>query len=247
MAKLSSLKAAFRRKKGFSLAVVMLISFVGLVIVGAILQFAVSSSGGGRVNIATAEKYNLLQSALEDGKARLKESMNNKELPPKYTDKYDGNVPENITSPETLLLPPQLDDGLELGEKIVMSWNNRAEMERIGIFGDSGELTVKIYDMQYDAAQVNITNPEDLQLLPPAMPQLPLNVTENNASAGGLEMTKAPDSVSGGSGGGTGNPDEGDKGGVYLIRAALTVKDAAGTPIHTWSLETSVIQYNNNI
>jgi type II secretory pathway pseudopilin PulG len=235
MAKLSSLKAAFRRKKGFSLIAVMIISLVNLAIMGVALQFAVSSSGGGRVNSAMAVKYNLLHSALEEGKARLKESMDNETLPiPRwYTGKegIDENTP--IEYADMLLLSG------DLGERTVTLWDADNKMERLGIFGEIGVLTVKIYDMQYKPESV-AENVRDLQLLPPSMlltanrKKNPEKYTEVKAPGTGIDSERQI----------SGPPDNM---GAYLIRAALSVysKDTDENPIHTWSLETSVIQANN--
>ena len=234
MAKLSSLKAAFRRKKGFSLIAVMIISLINLAIMGVALQFAVSSSGGGRVNSAMAMKYNLLQSALEDGKALLKKSMDNDGPPHSYL--HNGIDTSSITRPDMLLLtdsPSPADyPGVDfpLGHAITKPMV-KSDLKRIGIFGDSGELTVKIYDMQYKPESV-AENVEDLQSMPPSMP-LPTNY-EDYKEVSGLEGRSGPKPQF--------RPNDR---GVYLIRAALTVRDAAGTPIHTWSRETAVIQYNN--
>jgi hypothetical protein len=35
--------------------------------------------------------------------------------------------------------------------------------------------------------------------------------------------------------------------GVYLIRAELSVTGADGSPIHTWSVETAVVQATNQV
>jgi hypothetical protein len=234
MAKLSSLKAAFRRKKGFSLIVVMILSLVNLAIMGVALQFAVSSSGGGRVNSAMAAKYNLLQNALEDGKARLKKSMDNDGPPHSYL--HNGIDTSTITSPDMLLLidRPATDvytnlDDSDFNLGTITQSLLKSDLERIGIFGDSGELTVKIYDMLYDPGSVAIKDAEYLRLMPPAM-SLPGDEEEN--TVWDLEDVRSAEV------------------GVYLIRAALSVYDNnnevhdTDDPIHTWSLETSVVQAN---
>jgi hypothetical protein len=74
---------------------------------------------------------------------------------------------------------------------------------------------------------------KDLQSMPPAMSLSGVGDWDENT-------TWKPDAQD--------NPEDerlADYAGVYLIRAALSVYDNGPKPIHTWSLETSVVQANN--
>ncbi|MDR1650861.1 MAG: hypothetical protein LBR87_03660, partial [Synergistaceae bacterium] len=61
-----------KRRRGFSLIVVLIVSLLGLAIVGATVQMTFLSSGAGRFAASGVDKYNFLQDAVEEGKAHLK-------------------------------------------------------------------------------------------------------------------------------------------------------------------------------
>jgi hypothetical protein len=216
-----------------------------MAIIGAAMQFSVSSGGRGRVSSALAMKYNLLQSALEEGRALLKRSMDNAGSPHRYLHK-DGITDDTaITGSNVLLLTnsPSAEEypdvGFPLGNAITKSLDKN-ELARAGIFGDRGQLTVQIYDMQYDPALVASVgtgageiSPEELSLLPPSVRLL----GEDDFDSG---TTDAPDYERDlGYGLGANNA------GAYLIRATLSVTGADGSPSATWSADTSLIQANN--
>jgi hypothetical protein len=227
-------KEGFRQRSGFSLIVVLIISLIGLAVMGATMQFAVSSGGSVRVNSALAVKYNLLQGAVEEGRALLMESMDNESDPHKYTDNGIAAKGADITSVDMLLLTDSPDPGkysgvtFPLGHAITRPMN-RHDLARMGIFGESGVLTVRIYDMRYEPTLIKISDEEELQLLPPSM----LNLGEEifNKSVTTLSPEKLND------GGGGGDSDDG----AYLIRAELSVNGI----LRPWRLETSIIQANN--
>ena len=246
MAKLFLRKEGSGQKRGFSLIVVLIISLVGLAAVGAVMQFVTSSAGSGRVSSAQAVKYKLLQDALEEGRAILRQSMDNTGAPHSYLHKDGIDDGTLITSSGMLLLTdspsPTEYPGVDfpLGNAITRNLSKR-DLERVGVFGDSGVLTVRIYDMLYDPKSVapvgtgaGQISPEELQLMPPAMSLL----GEDDFEV--LSNTDAPDyERSIGHGLTTNNA------GAYLVRASLSVPRAGGAPPHTWSIETSVVQSNN--
>jgi hypothetical protein len=244
MAKLSLRKEGFRRRRGFSLIVVLILSLIALAVIGAVMQYAVSSGGRGRVSSASAVRYNLLQDALEEGRALLKQSMDNDGKPHRYLDK---GIPEDtpITASDILLLtdsPSPTDyPGVDfpLGNAITRPMS-KSDLERIGILGDSGALTVRIYDMQYNpelvpemGAGADQISPEELQLIPPSMSLL----GEDDFDV--AITTDAPDYERGKKAGASAN-----NAGVYLIRAELSVAGAGGAPARSWKLETSIVQAN---
>jgi hypothetical protein len=219
-------------KRGFSLLVVLIIAIIGLAIVGATLQFTVSSSGAGRVASASSTKYNLLQDAVEKGKAALKAAMDNTASPPRYP-QTPGAL---IKSTDDLLLP---DTPNPLGNAIYQEFD-KGELGRLGIAGNSGTLAVQIYDMQYDPKNVapvgagadNIS-PEQLNLIPPS-----ITVTGEGGINPGMSTLNANRQRLRRVGG------TADNTGVYLVRATLRVNDATAAG-KTWMLETAIIQSNN--
>jgi hypothetical protein len=245
MAKLSLWKARFQKRKGFSLIVVLIISLIGLSIAGVALQFLVSSGGSGRVSSSLAAKYNILQNAVEEGRALLKLSMNHTGEPHRYHHKDSIAENDPITDSSILLLTdspsptdyPDVD--FPLGNAITRSLN-KTELGRVGVFGDSGLLTVRIYDMQYDPGLVaevgngaGEISPEELRLLPPSVS---LSGADNFDVA---ITTDAPDYERS-----IGHGVSANNAGVYLIRATLSVASAGGSPDQTWRVETSVVQAN---
>ncbi|MDR1133569.1 MAG: hypothetical protein LBL05_05365 [Synergistaceae bacterium] len=243
MTKLSLRRARFRKGKGFSLVVVLIICLIGLGIVGAAMQFTAAAGGSGRVASSLTAKYNILQDAVEEGRALLKESMDHDGEPHRYFHKRGIAVDTSITESSILLLTdsPTGYPGVDfpLGNAITRDINKR-DLGRLGVFGDSGLITVRIYDMQYDPKLVpsvgtgpNQISPEELQQLPPHIQLLGADDSKTYITTDGPDKER--------------NPLMGDGSGyagVYLIRATLSVMSAGGSPVQSWSVETSVIQAN---
>ena len=85
-----------RKHKGFSLLIVLLLSLVGMAVVGVTLDAANRSSGAGRVTTRSGDAYNILQSEIEKARAALKAEMSSRKDPIKYG---GGNIDslEDIT------------------------------------------------------------------------------------------------------------------------------------------------------
>ncbi|MDR1651649.1 MAG: hypothetical protein LBR87_07660 [Synergistaceae bacterium] len=243
MAELSSRKVLSRKKSGFSLIAVLIISLIGLAAVGAALQFANVSSGAGTMSSALSVKYNILQDAVEEGKARLKRSMDNLDPPHRYFDK--ASVPEDtvITQSDMLLLADEYTVPGEvsprpLGYREVPL--GRGDLTRLGIPGDSGELVVRIYDMQYDPEKIAEVGTESGQIAPAELALLPPSVSVLGADDFEIGITTdAPDYDRT-----IGHGLSANNTGVYLIRASLSVT-GAGSEMRAWTLDTSIIQSNN--
>jgi hypothetical protein len=246
MSKLPLRKGGLRRRRGFSLVVVLVISVIGMAIMGTTMQLTASSGGSGRMSSALVMKYNILQSALEEGRALLKQSMDNTGEPHRYLHKAGVNGSTPITGSNVLLLTdspsPTEYPGVtfSLGNAISRSLN-KSELARAGIFGDGGQLTVQIYDMQYDPSLVapvgtgaGEISPEEVRLLPPAVKLLGEDGFDVGITTDAPEDTRAT-----GLDVGSGNA------GAYLIRATLRVRRADGSPSVTWSADTSLIQANS--
>ena len=225
------------RRNGFSLIIVLIIALIGFAFVGATLQITALSAGGGRVSSAGNTRYNILQNAVEEGKAALKRAMDN-DLPPLT---YAGSHPSHLSTPAAT--PPPIFSSFDellvdysfnssLGRGVVLTSNlGRRELGRYGIRGSSGVLDVRIFDMQYNPISVGGLNANQQRWLPPS-----LILSQISASAG-----TNPSAI---------NPEEAPSGlfassnaGVYLIRATLTVEGRQEPSV----LDTAVIQSNNTV
>jgi len=235
----------YRRRSGFSLIIVLIISLVGLAIVGITLQLTVLSAGSGRVASASNMKYNLLQDAVEEGKAALKKEVGEKE---DDVPRYSGSG--EIKNVEELLIDlsfnPALADGVVLERNF-----NRSQLGKLGIDPAStgGNLTVGIYYMGGFDVDPTISS-ADLKMLPPKIELL--------GQAGGESVLVPPGEGGKLDGGGGGEqPDPGETGGsggggnastddagVYLIRASLVIHKPNPKDDERSTLDTAVIQMN---
>jgi hypothetical protein len=180
-----------------------------------VLQFAGSFAGHSRVSSAKNAKFNFLVGGVERGKAFLKQRMDNKDSPPKYTDKTGVNEDTMITGIDVLMIK----DGVAVDDRLGAS-----ELGKLGIWAKSGRLVVRIYDMQYKPSKVAAT---DIAKFPPSL------ILVAGDSSGNVGEVKDPDEYTAAvSGGGVSNS------GVYLIRASLEI-DGAVT-----YLDTAVVQSN---
>jgi hypothetical protein len=184
------------KARGFSLVLVLIISVIGMALLGGIMYTFQSFAGASRATIANDLKYNILQDGVEKGKTELKARMNNINPPPRWMDKAGLNENSDIDSLSMLLLV----DGVVLDQAVAM---------RDG----GGRIKVEIFDMQYDPApgknDITITDDEELALLPPSVMIAGANAAWNN------KMALDPGGLTPFSGGAAGNS------GVYLIRATL--------------------------
>ena len=126
----------------------------------------------------------------------------------------------------------------------------RSDLSKLSIAGNSGTMTVKIYDMQYDAENVPPGITEDQRnLLPPSMTLYGSGRASTvRDPASWVDPGSAGRTVDGDVLVGNGGNDEGrivsgsaTNAGVYLIRAYLTT-DQRERPT---MLDTAVIQANN--
>ncbi|MDR3165373.1 MAG: hypothetical protein LBU13_07320 [Synergistaceae bacterium] len=214
------------KNSGFSLVVVLIISLIAMALVGASLHMSMNAAGSGRANSARDVKYNILQDGIERGKAALMRIVEAAPRIPKYTDKYDGKEPPEISDLNMLLI-----NG---GEVLTETWTKN-KLGRLGIVGDSAVFKIRIYDMQYNAELVPTVasgkiTPENMESLPPAM-----SMTGKAASS--ETVTWDPDDAGTSAELAGGSPDDA---GIYLVRASLEVGR------RNYSLDTAVIQSRKN-
>ena len=225
----SSLHGSKKLKKrtGFSLIVVLIISLIGLALVGATLQFTVSAGGSGRVANASGTRYTLLQAAVEEGKGVLMSAMDNVDPIPRHPN-ADANPEPPISELGGLLIDTDLG-GPALGV-VRRETLSPSALHRAGIWDTSGEggvLTVSIYDMQYDPDVIDVPSmpAEDFSILPPSIMLDPASWRKD----GDTILADEEDEV------GVGLLNTG----VYLIRAELLVGGRRTI------LDTAVFQSNN--
>jgi hypothetical protein len=208
------------------LIIVMVISLVGVAILGVALQFSMSGGGSGRVANASGKRYNLLQEAVEEGKAKLMEKMDNISPIPRHANADDDDEPL-IGELSRLLVNTDLD-GPEFGvvkEEGIPS----SELGRLGILdstGEGGVLRVSIYDMQYEPTIVAASmSAEDLRMLPPSIMLDPARWREDGDTKLADERDKAGAALL--------------NTGAYLIRAELRIGHRVSV------LDSAVLQSNN--
>jgi uncharacterized membrane protein YgcG len=190
-------------RRGFSLITVLVISVVVLGAVGVVMQFMTVSAGAGRTSSTINRDYNLLVSEVENARASLIETLQADPSAPAPRRMTTGT----ITSADMLLVMPE--------DRRVLS---QRDLSLYGLGGSTGTLTVKIYDMQYDPADVSMTGEETEQnRLPPSV-----MLSSGGSSGGGGGPSDEPGSGGGGTGGG-GTPGPAENGGAYLIRAYLEI------------------------
>jgi hypothetical protein len=209
---------------------VLVVSLIGLAIVGAVLQLTVLSSGSGRVVSAGNEQYNLLQTAVERGRTALKRAMYTSYCPPRYY--APGGI---ISEIDDLLINYYGDYGENdrwcgKGMPFESERLEGRDLGRLGIAGTWADLTVKIYDLQYptdDAVfRIPYENPDQVPLIPPSMMLFDQQ----------FEEAEAQDIIYSGVGG-----DPEIQAGVYLIRASLVIDGRGDRPV---KLDAAVIQAN---
>ena len=194
-----------RGRRGFSLIIVLLVSLIGLAVVGAMMQIAMVNAGAGRTASTINRDYNLLVSEAEEARAWIIASLDNGKVPRR------ADIGAAITSADNLLV-----------------WNARRrdlsarDMGLYGLGGNSGTVTVKVYDMRYDADDVSLTEPVEINRLPPALIMSVGDIPKN-------EVTKDENNLRDDS-----NSDDkkvpAAELGAYLIRASLEIDDVpAGT------------------
>ena len=140
-----------RGRRGFSLIVVLLVSLIGLVAVGAMMQIMEVNAGAGRTASTVNSAYNFLASEVEETRAVIIASLDQKEVPRRM-----GT--ESITAADDLLV---WEDWRELEEE---------DMALYGLGGTSGAVTVKVYDMQYNVDTVSSELDEaEINHMPPSL------------------------------------------------------------------------------
>jgi hypothetical protein len=123
-----------RKRKGFSLLVVLIFSIVSMAIVGVVFGSVSHSFGAGRVPVRSSASYNILQSEIERARSELRAEMFSRTDAIK---REEGPV-------------NSLDD-LEIVKDGAPFWRVDYS-ERVG--GKIGNVSVRIYDMRYAPASV---------------------------------------------------------------------------------------------
>jgi hypothetical protein len=186
-------------RRGFSLLVVLLISLVGMIMVGAMMQIMTVNSGAGRAASTISRDYNLLVSEVEKARARIIESLGNAQVPKRP-------VGMGMITAADMLLVEEGEERRTLSPK---------EMGLYGLGGTSGAVTVKIYDMQYAASDVSpAMDPTEMNSLPPSLILSGKSVQKDDSPTSDNNLTP-------GDGGGGGGPAANV--GAYLIRASLEI------------------------
>ena len=213
-----------KNERGFTLIIVLIIAVVGLAMTGLLASVMIVSHASGRVANAEIAKSNLLQSALEGGKGLLKEVMDDKIAAPRYFKKgNDDKASEtaDITSAANLYLTDK--SGKPLGSKKDRVLG-KAALGPLSLFGDSGRVTVRIYDMQYDPKLVKAA-PGEIEFFPPATHIREIPPDEESYAPGDNDRKPALSGC-----------------GIYLVRATLSITDRASGSEKIWILDSAVIQ-----
>lgn len=218
---------------GFTMIMVLIVAFIGLGMIGAVAHIMTISSGAGRAASSAVARYNFLQRSLEEGKAALKKAMDNGNPVPRYFHKDGYAESDAITSADALLLKAPL------GRVVDKRPISEAVLKRLGVFGGKGNLSVRIYDMQYDPSRVQVSgggagqiSPRELEFLPPSL-----------TVVGHGDYSHQTDTLAPGE---SGDPFHGSavNVGVYLIRASMSI-DGARALGNDMILDSAVIQSNN--
>ncbi|MDL2264075.1 hypothetical protein LJC31_05425 [Synergistaceae bacterium OttesenSCG-928-I11] len=217
MSEIKKMKAGKgKARSGFSLVSVLIISIVGVAIMGGIAYMFNTYAGSSRVTIAQGEAYNLLQEGVERGKIFLREAMKSSKTEAPLSWNFDESFSGEIEELETLLIK---DKNGVVGI-IVPANGDDDDFETVSIGGADYKYTVKIYDMRY--TDVPIKNDDDLKAtLPPVMSFIAVTAKDEgptlNVSEGASDIGNA---------------------GIYLVRALLEPVD--GGPLKM--IETAVVQ-----
>ncbi|MDR1580942.1 MAG: hypothetical protein LBS35_11345 [Synergistaceae bacterium] len=195
------------KHRGFALLVVMVMSMIAMIFVGVMFDIVSGAAGAGRVSARLVDKYNILQSEIETARSALKAEMSSS----KDALKCGLSEKDTINS---------LED-LEVLKNGVPFWRVDYREKTRDMTGD---VSVRIYDMQYFAASAASDA---------VAATLPYSV-----SLGGVSMETGealePGSPSSSTGGTVTNA------GVYLIRATITFKGGGSNKI-----DVGVIQNSN--
>lgn len=202
--------------RGFSLIIVLIISVIGMSLLGATVYMLGAFSGYSRASISHNTEYNVMQQAIEQGRGMLRDRMNNTDPPPRWTDK--ANATPRIGSVDMLLIP----DGRVIDRRL----------GAVELGGRPGRLVVRIFDMQYDPALVD----KDEAMIAELPGSFILSAQEEWVN----EETSAPimeDVVFTGTA---------NNAGVYLIRATLEFDvDGDGAVDTIKGIDSAVVQSNN--
>jgi hypothetical protein len=137
------------RRRGFSLIAALLIAMVGMSLIGGVMYSLESFSGRSRVVLSDTVINNVLEDAIEKGKAALKARMDNEDPPPRWwMNKPSLDKDSSIPSVETLVLK----DGTMLLSP--------------DLPGKTGNIKVEIFDMQYEPDKIEIADAKKIELVP---------------------------------------------------------------------------------
>lgn len=196
-----------RRRRGIALAYVLIMSVVGMTLLGVMMSYFGMSSGSTRATVAKDAGYNYAEDAIERAKAALKKEMHTKINGTGWVLHWDDSK-STITSADDLRVRTRSGD---------IFYNlDPKEQEQVTINGQKCELSVRIYDMLYNVAKVPKT-PADAGMTEAEydafLASLPPSVEINDVSGSGDDYEG--DLSKGGS--------RSDTTGAYLIRAILEV------------------------
>lgn len=136
-------------RAGFSLVVVLIVSLVGMAIIGVAFYIYESSVSQTGTALMRVQEYNALQSALEQGKNLLLEMVDNSDPMPRWYDNLPGT--SSITDPDQLIIE---NGELDISDRV---------------YGENVTIHVAIYDSFYDSSIVDSgMNARRLAEMPPA-------------------------------------------------------------------------------
>jgi hypothetical protein len=165
-------------RRGFSLIIVLLISLVGLAVVGAVMNIVTVNSGAGMTASRINRNYNLLVDEVEKERAWIIASLDNAQIPKRAN-------PGSITTADDLLV--------EGGRR--QRTLTPKEMGLYGVGGTTGTVTVEVFDMQYkpeDLPDAVKSNPAEVRRLPPAFQPGPSGAKDGKpADAGDADPVTA--------------------------------------------------------
>jgi hypothetical protein len=150
------------KRAGFSLVLVLLVAIIGSAIMGSVIYMLGGFAGGSRATMRSEEIYIQMQDEIERAKAELKLRMNSASDPMKMS--HSGT----ITSMDNLII----HDG-----SVIFAPANVNKNVTYG--GQNYVLEVRIFDMQYPAANVNDTDPDLVAALPPCMESVASDLGDN--------------------------------------------------------------------
>ncbi|MDR3322255.1 MAG: hypothetical protein LBS93_07375 [Synergistaceae bacterium] len=206
------MKIGGRRRPAFSLLAVLVLAVIGMAFVSGVMYTFNTFSSASRAAVSRKMEYNVLQEGVERGKAFLRSEMVARD----DAFRYKGGKVESL---DDLLIRDESNNVMNV------PLPNGGQISENGV---KGNLSVLIYDMQYEPSDVKGT----IEGIPPS--------TRLRTSPGVASGTPGePDEAVGSSAATTGSASK--TAGVYLVRAIFERDDGGGQKSQK-TIETAVLQ-----